>query len=513
MLEEHMGEQLERRHALQAAGISKSFFGARALEAVDFSVSRGEVHGLVGKNGAGKSTLIKILSGAQSPDSGRIDVGETAFGALDPQTCRKVGIAVVHQNAQLHPDLSVAANVFLGAEPRGRFGFVDEAEMLRRTVALMNDMGLAVPAEMRLGDLDICQRQQVAIVKAVREDAKVLMLDEPTAALNKGQAEFLFALIRDLAAKGMAIIYISHHLDEVLAISDRITVLRDGRTVGIVEGRDARKDGLIAMMVGRSVEKAARRIGTSRSSQELLSVRDLALGDMSRRVSLTLNRGEIIGVTGLIGCGARELAETISGIRPARGSMTFGGVVYAPRSVREAIARGIVFIPEDMRERGLVMPMSVSGNIALAAMGRLSRFAWLDAQEEKQVVIQMSERLDLRPRAPDREVRFLSGGNQRKALLGRAVLAGAKLFVLDDPTQGVDVEAQRQIHEHLRTLAGEGAGILFHSTDLEELIELSDRIVVMRSGGIGQVLSPTDLTPELLLAAIQDQSNSGNEHV
>jgi ABC-type sugar transport system ATPase subunit len=193
--------------------------------------------------------------------------------------------------------------------------------------------------------------------------------------------------------------------------------------------------------------------------------------------------------------------------------MTFGGVVYAPRSVREAIARGIVFIPEDMRERGLVMPMSVSGNIALAAMGRLSRFAWLDAQEEKQVVIQMSERLDLRPRAPDREVRFLSGGNQRKALLGRAVLAGAKLFVLDDPTQGVDVEAQRQIHEHLRTLAGEGAGILFHSTDLEELIELSDRIVVMRSGGIGQVLSPTDLTPELLLAAIQDQSNSGNEHV
>ncbi|WP_319518442.1 sugar ABC transporter ATP-binding protein [uncultured Martelella sp.] len=499
--------------AIQARGICKSFLGARALDEVDFSVARGEVHGLVGKNGAGKSTLVKILAGAQPPDAGEIQVGGRRYSSLDPLACRKAGIAVVHQNAELHLDLSVAANIFLGAEPRTRFGLVDEATMARKAKALLDQMNLQVPVDSRLGDLDIALRQQVAIAKAVHKDAAVLLLDEPTAALNKNQAEFLFQLIRDLAAKGLAIVYISHHLDEVLAISDRITVLRNGRTVHVVEDRSADKEALISLMVGRDLERTVRKTVTTSFPQVLLSLRTINLPGKLRDISLTLGAGEIIGLTGLVGSGTRELAEVISGVTRADGTMVFGGKPFAPATVREAITRGVVFIPEDMRGRGLVMPMPVSGNISLAALGKLARFSWLNLGGERDEALQMSDRLDLHPRAPEKEVRFLSGGNQRKALLGRAIFAGAKLFVLEDPTQGVDVEAQRQIHDHLRSLAAAGAGVIFLSTDLEELIDLADRILVLREGRINRDMTPVGLTPEALLTAIQAQSTEAEAHV
>ena len=513
MQETHAQNDLKSATVLDAAGITKTFLGARALDCVDFSIARGEVHGLVGKNGAGKSTLVKILAGAQAADTGSIRVGDQTYASFDPLGSRKAGIACVHQNAEVHLDLTVAANVFLGAEPKTRLGLIDEAEMARRTDALMAEIGVSVPPNMRLGDLDIAVRQQVVIAKAIREDAKVLLLDEPTAALNKNQTDFLFRLIRNLADKGMAVVYISHHLDEVLAISDRITVLRNGKKVGVVESKTDDKDGLISMIVGRALEKTTREAVPENSNDELLSVSGLRFPGKSEEVSLTLRRGEIIGLTGLIGSGTRYLAEVIAGVAPAKGQMRFEGAPYAPRSVREAIARGIVYIPEDMRERGLVMSMSVAGNITLAGVDKLSRLSWLDLRGEHQTAVKMSERLDLHPRDPAYEVRFLSGGNQRKALLGRAVHAGARLFVLDDPTQGVDVEAQRQIHTHLRALAEEGAGVIFLSTDLEELIALADRIIVMQDGGIANTLSPVGLTPERLLATIQNHSKKEEVHV
>lgn len=500
--------------AIDARGISKSFIGTRAVDNVDFSVARGEVHGLVGKNGAGKSTLIKILSGALSPDQGDIRVGFQTFRAMDPLSCRKAGIAVVHQNAELHFELSVAANVFLGAEPRSHFGLVDDAAMNRKTQELMNQLGLDIAVTARLGDLDVASRQQVAIAKAIREDASVLLLDEPTAALNKNQAEFLFRLIRSLTARGLAIVYISHHLDEVLSISDRITVLRNGRKVHLVHAADADKDSLIAMIVGRSLKKGARVDVADNFAEEILSLDAIGLGDKVSHVSLSIGKGEIVGLTGLIGSGASELGEVISGVlHPTTGTMTLEGQPYTPASVRDAIARGVIFIPEDMRGRGLVMPMSIAGNISLAKLGNLARWSWIDLVREHNTAREISERLDLHPRAPEREVRFLSGGNQRKALLGRAVFAGAKLFVLEEPTQGVDIEAQQQIHAHLRALAGTGASVLFLSTDLEELIGLADRIVVMRSGAIGQTLSPLGLNPEALLATIQAHSADELAHV
>lgn len=512
LAKEHADHRIEDL-AIEARGITKSFVGTRALDDVDFAVARGEVHGLVGKNGAGKSTLVKILAGAQPPDEGEIRIGSKTFRALDPLTCRKAGVAVVHQNAELHLELSVATNVFLGAEPRGRFGLIDDAAMNRKAQDLMDQLGLQFPVTARLGDLDIASRQLVAIAKAVREEARVLLLDEPTAALNKGQAEFLFQLIRSLAASGLAIVYISHHLDEVLSISDRITILRNGRKVHLVKAAEADKDSLISMIVGRSLEKADRTEVTDVFPDELLSLRSIGLPGKLRDISLSLGRGEIIGLTGLIGSGASELGEIISGVRrPAAGSMMLEGRPYSPSNVRDAIARGVIFIPEDMRGRGLVMPMSIAGNISLAKLRNLARWSWISLGGEREAAQSMSKRLDLQPRVPEMEVRFLSGGNQRKALLGRAVFASARLFVLEEPTQGVDVEAQQQIHAHLRALVASGASVIFLSTDLEELIGLADRIVVMRHGGIDQILSPLGLAPEALLATIQAQSADENVH-
>ncbi len=492
--------------AIAARGISKSFLGTVALDDVDFEVASGEVHGLVGKNGAGKSTFMKILSGAQPPDSGEIIVGGTAFTALDPSEARVAGVAVVYQNPELHLDMSVAANIFMGAEPRTRLGLVDDRAMVKGALALLARLGLSLPVEKRLGELDIAHRQQVAIAKAVRGKAHLLLLDEPTAALNKTQADFLFRLIRDLALQGMGVVYVSHHLDEVLAISDRITVLRNGRKVAVVDAATSDKEALISMIVGRALDAVEVHRAPSARLIPALTLSDVSAPGKLDDVSLTLCKGEIIGLTGLVGGGANALAAVIAGVDSAGGEMALDGQSYAPRSTREAIRRGVLFIPEDMRGRGLVMSLSVAKNISLGALAKLARVWCIHLGRETEAAKAMSERLDLNPRAPDREVRFLSGGNQRKSLLGRAVFADGRLFVLEEPTQGVDVESQRQIHDHLRHLADQGASVVFVSTDLEELIALSDRIIVMRAGRVDQELAPAGLTPEHLLAAIQTQN-------
>jgi ABC-type sugar transport system ATPase subunit len=494
--------------AIKVQGVTKSFLGQRALDDVDFEVARGEVHGLIGKNGAGKSTFMKILSGAQPPDSGEIVVGGKAFKALNPIEGRAAGIAIVYQNPELHLDLSVAANIFLGAEPRRGPGIIDDKAMAVRATELLARLGLSLPVKTRLGDLDIAERQQVAIAKAVREKAHVLLLDEPTAALNKAQADFLFRLIRDLAKQGMAIVYVSHHLDEVLSISDRITILRNGRKVAVVDGKSSDKDTLISMIVGRSLDAVEVHRDSKGKGAPFLNLAGVSREGHLADVSLAVAKGEIVGLTGLVGGGANALAAVIAGLdhRHVTGSMTLGGQTYAPGAVREAIGRGVLFIPEDMRGRGLVMSLSIAKNISLAALKTLASMGWLNLGKETSAAAEMSERLDLNPRAPGREVRFLSGGNQRKALLGRAIFADGQLFVLEEPTQGVDVESQRQIHDHLRLLASKGATVIFVSTDLEELIALADRILVLRGGRIEQELSPDGLDPEHLLAAIQTQS-------
>ncbi|MYZ47244.1 sugar ABC transporter ATP-binding protein [Propylenella binzhouense] len=494
----------QARPAISALGISKRFPGTVALENVDLIVARGEVHGLVGKNGAGKSTLLKILSGAQPPDSGRIVVGNQSFAALTPITARRAGIAAVYQNPELHLDLSVAENIFLGAEPRTRLGLVDDAEMARRTSELLGRLGLSLPPEARLGDLDIALRQQVAIAKAVRERASVLLLDEPTSALNKAQADFLFRLIRDLAEGGMAIVYISHHLDEVLAISDRVTVLRNGRCVGVVASGDVDKDDLIAMMVGQTVGETAARRAPHPPGAPLMALDGVTVPGRLDHVALTIAKGEILGLTGLTGAGARVLAEILAGIRtPSSGSLLLEGEAFRPRSIHAAIAQGVVLVPQDMRGRGLVMPMPVAQNLTMARLKAIAPRHWLNLAAERERAEALVGQLDIQPRDTTREAGLLSGGNQRKTLLGRGIFAGARLLVLEDPTEGVDVDARRQIHAYLRSLADGGTSVVFVSTDLEELIDLADRILVLRNGRIDRELAPSGLTPERLLAAIQ----------
>ena len=499
--------------AIEARGISKTYEGTLALDAVDFSVAAGEVHGLVGKNGAGKSTLLRILAGATRPDSGEIRIGEVRVTALNPIAAQRAGVVAVYQNAELHLNLSVAANIFLGSELRTRLRLVDNAAMESEAEALLGRLGLSLPVKATLGDLDIAHRQQVAIAKAVRANARVLLLDEPTAALNKSQTDFLFRLIRSLAARGIAVVYISHHLDEVLAIADRITVLRNGRRVGVVTAGSVNKGDLVEMIAGHSVAGISeRRRPAAAKPEPILSLQAVSLPGHLHDVALDVAAGEIVGLTGRTGAGARTLASVIAGVTAAHGAMTVGGAPFAPRSIREAIARGVVFAAEDMRQRGLVMAMSAAANMTLARLGAVARRGVIMLGQEHAEAFRLGEFLDLTPRDPSRAVMTLSGGNQRKVLIGRAVFADARVLVLEEPTQGVDVEARRQIHDRLRQLADRGAAIIFFSTDLEELIELADRIVILNDGRIQREFDPEGLAPEVLLTAIQAGGPDEHRH-
>jgi len=489
--------------AIEARAISKAYEGTLALDVVDFSVAAGEVHGLVGKNGAGKSTLLRILAGAARPDSGEIRIGDVRAVALNPITAQRAGVAVVYQNAELHLNLSVAANIFLGSELRTRLRLVDNAAIEREASALLARLGLTLPVAATLGDLDIAHRQQVAIAKAVRANARVLLLDEPTAALNKSQTDFLFRLIRSLAADGIAVVYISHHLDEVLAIADRITVLRNGRRVGVVTAGSVSKADLVEMIAGHGVSEVSERRRRSGKREPMLSLRSVSLPGYLDDVSLDVAAGEIVGLTGLTGAGARTLASVAAGVTAAQGAITLGGAPFAPRSVHEAIARGVSFVAEDMRQRGLVMAMSAAANMTLARLGAVARRGVINLGRERAEAVRLGHFLDLTPRDPSRAAMTLSGGNQRKVLIGRAVFADARVLVLEEPTQGVDIEARRQIHDRLRQLADRGAAIIFVSTDLEELIELADRIVILDEGRVEREFDPEGLAPEVLLAAIQ----------
>ena len=411
--------------AIAAIGIGKRYLGTVALEAVSASVVPGEVHGLVGKNGAGKSTLLKIVSGAIRPDQGSINVAGTGYTGFDPIGAQRAGIAVVHQNAELHLDLDVPANLFLGHEPRTRLRLIDETAMRTAAKRLLDRLGLSLPLDRPVGELDVADRQQVAIAKALRADARVLLLDEPTAALNKAQTAFLFRFIRSLAASGVAVVYVSHFLDEVLTIADRISVLRNGRLAGVVAANTVNKEQLIGMIVGGNQPELVRTQPRREAPPVLFELRNVNLGDHLHDISFEIGKGEIVGLTGLTGAGARTLAEVIGGVTRATGktagTMMLDGVAFAPRSVSEAIGQGVFFAPQDMRGSGLAMSMSIAGNLTLARLGAVSRRSWIDLAAERAAASRIGDLLGLTPRDPAREVATLSGGNQRKVLIGRGI--------------------------------------------------------------------------------------------
>ncbi|WP_438318846.1 sugar ABC transporter ATP-binding protein [Candidatus Caldatribacterium sp. SIUC1] len=491
----------EREVLLLVNEISKSFPGILALDSVSLVLHAGEVHALIGANGAGKSTLVKIIAGALQPDRGSITIGGKTFRALTPLLARKVGIAAVYQEQQLVPDLTVAENVFLGKEPKTALGRVDYRRMLAETGELIQAYGFSIQPSDTVGELPLAQRQEVAILKALKEQARVLLLDEPTAALTGPQVTFMFHLIEQLRKQGIGILYISHHIDEILSIAQRITVLRNGKNVGTFLTQDVTKEMLIEKMVGRRIERGPS-FPRAPSGGVALEVQHLAVDGRVENVSFLLREREILGLSGSAGSGCREILRSIAGLLPPRkGQIQLFGKPFRPRGTVDAIQQGVLFMPEDMRKEGLVLPLPFPRNITLAKLQKVTSRGIIVPAKEIQAVQPYIASLRIVAPSLWAETRVLSGGNQRKVLLAKALFTDARIWLLEDPTQGVDVETRQEIHRLIIEARNSGRSILLFSSDLEELLTLSDRIMVMYKGTlVKEVDNPAMVTAQELLS-------------
>ncbi len=486
---------------LSVRGLSKSFGGVRALADVSLDVERSEVLALVGENGAGKSTLIRILSGAHAPDAGTLTVDGRDPGSLSPQRARALGIAVIYQQPALLPDLSVAENVAMGDEPPGLLRRVDWAARRERARGLLARLGLALDPDRPARTLSMPEKQLCEIARALGADARVLVLDEPTAALAVPEVRTLLALLRELRSQGMAIVYVSHRLEEVFAIADRVTVLRDGAVVGTHAARDLDRASLIRLMVGRELLAEEPRATAAPGGTVLEAVRVGSRAAGVHDVTLTLRAGEVVGLFGLVDSGRTELARVLSGLVPAdTGEIRLAGAPAAIDSPARAAALGIAHVPEDRRQHGVVAPMSVAANCTLSVLKRIRRRGLLDRAREEGLARGFVERLRVKTASLRSEVATLSGGNQQKVALARALATEPKVLILDEPTQGVDVGAKAEIHARVAELAATGLAVLAISSEVPELLALCDRIAVMSDGAVVAVLPRAEATPERLLA-------------
>ncbi len=487
--------------------LRKSFGAVRALRGVDFEVSAGEVHALLGENGAGKSTLIKVATGAHQPDAGTIEIGGETLGRLDPAGARRRGIACIYQQPALFPDLSVEENIGLRLEGRAGWRRVDWAERRKRAAELLQRVGAEVEPEEEVRALSMPEQQLVEIACALGAGARVIIMDEPTASLTRREQERLYGIVRDLRAAGVAVIYISHRLEEIFALADRVTVLRDGESVGtrMVEGID--EAGLIRLMVGREITQLYPPRGDGareRSADPALALKDVSCveGGVSG-VSFDVAAGEVFGLAGLVGAGRTELARALFGLTPASaGRILVNGREVEIRSPREAMALGIAYVPEDRRRHGVILEMAVEENTTLAIHPKIFRGGWLRDGAERALANKMIGELAIKTAGPEAPAGSLSGGNQQKVALARWLATEPKILILDEPTQGVDVGAKSEIHRIVRELANEGLAVILISSDLPEVIGMSDRIGVMRGGRLTAVLPGGAAAEEVMSAAL-----------
>ncbi|WP_240658540.1 sugar ABC transporter ATP-binding protein [Microbacterium sp. CPCC 204701] len=483
---------------LQARGISKSFFGVRVLSGIDMTVRRGEVHGLVGENGAGKSTLMKILAGVYQTDEGIVEFEGRQVTFTHPRQAMDAGLVTVFQEFNLLPERSVAQNVFLGREPR-KAGFIDKKGMVRRTRALLEDLGVSfIDPSVRVGSLTVAEQQIVEIVKALSFDARVISMDEPTAALSDHEVELLYAIIRRLAARGVAVVYVSHRLKEIFDLCDSITILKDGALVSTDAAADLTSAELVRRMVGRPIQSyfpapvAGTTVGDVR-----LELQDCG-NEFVDGVSLALRAGEIVGVAGLQGSGRTELVEAIFGVHGfTRGRVLLDGRPARFASARAAVRAGLALVTEDRKAQGLALGQSVLDNGLLVVRSVFSRRT---GAARKQVPGILSS-LEVSSRGVDQEVRFLSGGNQQKVVLAKWLVAEPQIVLFDEPTRGIDVGAKVAVYQLMRQLAAEGKAVLMVSSELPEVIGMSDRILVMRDGELAAELPAGSAEHDVLAAA------------
>ncbi len=500
------------RALLELSNIVKRFPGVLALDRVSFDVRAGEVHALLGENGAGKSTLIKIISGVYQPDEGHINFSGNTVRFNTPAAAQNNGIATIYQELLLYPELSVAENIFMGHAPKTRFGTIDWRAMrslAREQLASLDIYDLDV--NQQVGSLSVGNRQRVEIAKALSQDARVLIMDEPTAALTGADVERLFRIVRLLRERGVGVIYISHRLEEIFELADRVTVLRDGACVGTSQVIDTTEDDLINRMVGRTIEDLYPK-QLSRIGEPVLEIESLSRPPLTRNVSLTLRRGEILGLAGLVGSGRSELAQTLFGITPAQsGCIKVNGVECLIDSPAAAIKLGIAYVPEDRSTQGLIKPMSIRENISMAVLKEISNGNLINHLAERELAQKNINQFRIRTSGMEQKVEKLSGGNQQKVVLGKWMASAPDVLIMDEPTRGIDVGAKAEIHRTMSELACRGMAVLMISSELPEIMGMSDTIAVMREGRLVASFTRGDATQEQIAAAMMSGSRSESD--
>ncbi len=485
---------------LEAVNISKSFSGIRVLNGVSFSLRAGEVHALVGENGAGKSTFMKVLAGVHVPDSGDLRLRGQVVRFRNAHDALRAGIAMIYQELLPFLDLSVAENIFMGQEPATNgFGWINKTAARREAEHLLERLGVRLDVSCVLRGLPVAEMQVVEIAKALAHKAEVIIMDEPTSALSAREADALFRIIRDLKQQGTAIIYISHKLEEIFRLADRVTVLRDGSHVATLEINQLSPDRLISLMVGREMPPARTR-GVAEKGDIALSVSGLSKSGRFKEVSFQVRRGEVLGLGGLMGAGRTDVVNAIFGLAPPdAGEIQVQGRTVRIRHPGDAIRAGIGLVSEDRKRFGFIPGFGVGRNLTLAALRRLCRHGFINQRHERGLAEERMRALAIKAAAPEQPVERLSGGNQQKVVLGRTLFTEPDILLLDEPTRGIDIAAKAEVHRQVRELAGAGKAVVLVSSEIPELMSLSDRILVMRQGVISTELNPAQTTPEEIL--------------